>query len=61
MPRLPDLKEKGSPVTLELSGEACRLVAGEGEQREELPLVAKVADMAHSWIYEHGQGNGDSE
>ena len=23
--------------------------------REELPLVAKVADLAHSWIYQHGQ------
>ena len=22
--------------------------------REDLPLVAKVADMAHTWIYEHG-------
>lgn len=29
--------------------------------REELPLVAKVADLAHSWIYQHGQGNGESE
>lgn len=30
--------------------------------REELPLVAKVADLAHSWIYEHGHGNnGESE
>lgn len=31
--------------------------------REELPLVAKVADLAHSWIYLQGQennGNGDS-
>jgi hypothetical protein len=26
--------------------------------REELPLVAKVADMAHSWIYQLGQDNG---
>lgn len=25
--------------------------------REELPLVAKVADMAHSWIYQLGQDN----
>ena len=36
--------------------------------REELPLVAKVADLAHSWIYQHGQesngngnGNGNGE
>ena len=30
--------------------------------REELPLVAKVADMAHTWIYQHGQeSNGDSQ
>ena len=29
--------------------------------REELPLVAKVADMAHSWIYQQGQeGNGEA-
>lgn len=28
--------------------------------REELPLVAKVADMAHSWIYQQGhEGNGE--
>ena len=36
--------------------------------REELPLVAKVADLAHSWIYQQGQesngngsGNGESQ
>ena len=30
--------------------------------REELPLVAKVADLAHSWIYQQGQeSNGNSE
>jgi len=23
--------------------------------RDELPLVLKVADMAHSWIFQHGQ------
>ena len=31
--------------------------------REELPLVAKVADLAHSWIYQVGQesnGNGEA-
>ncbi len=29
--------------------------------REELPLVAKIADMAHTWIYQQGQeNNGDS-
>lgn len=31
--------------------------------REELPLVAKVADLAHSWVYLQSQesnGNGDS-
>ena len=26
--------------------------------REELPLVAKVADLAHTWIYQHGQDAG---
>ena len=25
--------------------------------RDDLPLVAKVVDLAHSWIYEHGQEN----
>jgi hypothetical protein len=32
--------------------------------RDELPLVAKVADLAHSWIFQHGQeanGNGGSD
>ena len=30
--------------------------------REELPLVSKVADMAHSWIYQLGQeSNGDGQ
>ena len=30
--------------------------------REELPLVAKVADLAHTWIYQQGQeSNGDSQ
>jgi hypothetical protein len=32
--------------------------------REELPLVAKVADLAHTWIYQHGQetnGNGNAD
>ncbi len=29
--------------------------------REELPLVSKVADLVHTWIYQQGQdGNGDS-
>jgi len=29
--------------------------------REELPLVAKVADLAHSWIYQLSQeSNGDA-
>jgi hypothetical protein len=30
--------------------------------REELPLVAKIADMAHTWIYQQGQeSNGESQ
>ena len=32
--------------------------------REELPLVAKVADLAHTWIYQQGQetnGNGNND
>lgn len=30
--------------------------------REELPLVAKVADLAHTWIFQAGQdGNGNGE
>lgn len=27
--------------------------------RDDLPLVAKVADMAHTWIYQAGQPNAD--
>lgn len=26
--------------------------------REDLPLVSKVADLAHSWIYQEGGNNG---
>ncbi len=29
--------------------------------REDLPLVAKVADMAHTWIFQHGHGTGGEE
>ena len=29
--------------------------------RDELPLVAKVADMAHTWIFQHTQRPEDSE
>ena len=29
--------------------------------RDDLPLVAKVADMAHTWIFEHGNQEGGSE
>jgi hypothetical protein len=30
--------------------------------RDDLPLVAKVADKAHSWIFEQGaSGGGESE
>ena len=25
--------------------------------REDLPLVMKVADQAHTWIFEHGNGS----
>ena len=28
--------------------------------RDDLPLIQKVADLAHTWIYEHGQ-NADSD
>lgn len=27
--------------------------------RDDLPLVAKVSDLAMSWIYEHGRENGN--
>jgi hypothetical protein len=27
--------------------------------RDELPLVAKVADLAHSWIFQQGQEQAD--
>lgn len=29
--------------------------------RDDLPLVAKVVDLAHTWIYEHAQEGVDSE
>ncbi len=29
--------------------------------RDELPLVSKVADLAHTWIFEHGKDSGDSD
>jgi len=29
--------------------------------RDELPLVEKVADLAHAWIFQHGQDNGDGQ
>ncbi len=29
--------------------------------REDLPLVAKVADMAHTWVYENGSQDSGSE
>lgn len=28
--------------------------------RDELPLVGKVADLAHSWIFQHGQDTADN-
>jgi hypothetical protein len=28
--------------------------------RDDLPLVAKVADMAHTWIYQEGQVNAEN-
>lgn len=27
--------------------------------RDELPLLAKVADLAHTWIFQNGSENGD--
>lgn len=29
--------------------------------RDDLPLVVKVADMAHTWVYEHGSQDAGSE
>jgi hypothetical protein len=29
--------------------------------RDELPLVEKVADLAHAWIFQHGNDNGESQ
>jgi hypothetical protein len=29
--------------------------------RDDLPLVAKVADMAHTWIFEHGQAGSERD
>jgi hypothetical protein len=28
--------------------------------RDELPLLGKVADLAHTWIFQSGSDNGDS-
>lgn len=27
--------------------------------RDDLPLVAKVSDLVHTWIYQHGQRSGE--
>ena len=29
--------------------------------RDDLPLVAKVADLAHTWIFQQGQSNGERD
>jgi hypothetical protein len=29
--------------------------------RDELPLVEKIADLAHAWIFQHGNDNGDGQ
>ena len=29
--------------------------------RDELPLLAKVADLAHTWIFQSGSENGDQQ
>lgn len=29
--------------------------------RDDLPLVAKVADLAHSWIFQQGQGSTERD
>jgi len=29
--------------------------------RDDLPLVIKVSDLAHSWIFEHGQSSNGSQ
>ena len=29
--------------------------------RDDLPLVAKVADQAHTWIFEHGNSSSESQ
>ena len=29
--------------------------------RDDLPLLAKVADQAHSWIFEHGMSGSDGD
>jgi hypothetical protein len=29
--------------------------------RDDMPLVAKVCDLAHTWIYENGGNGGDSK
>lgn len=29
--------------------------------RDDLPLVAKVSDLAHTWIFQHGGAHGNGE
>lgn len=29
--------------------------------RDELPLVEKIADLAHAWIFQHGNDNGEGQ
>jgi hypothetical protein len=29
--------------------------------RDDLPLVGKVVDLAHTWIFEHGNGSASQE
>ena len=29
--------------------------------RDDMPLVGKVCDMAHTWIYEHASNNGEGK
>ena len=56
--------EKGSYFTVTINR---RYRTGDGWKsstafsRNDLPLVAKVADLAHTWIYDNGNGESESE
>ena len=41
--------------------EAGQWATSDSYGRVDLPLIAKVADLAHTWIFQQGQVNGERE